>query len=1020
MTSTQAATTRKEQALWLLEQLVPGKGVNNLSLAFRVNGRLDLEALRSALDVLVRRHEVLRTVYRVDGVALVKDTAGAMPVVIERGSPVDVQDALTRFVSRPFPLDGRQLVRAAYFESPAGDHFCLAAHHLIFDTISAGILAEELVRAYETLVAGRDLDDLLTEVPVLPEPEPAEASLAFWREHLRGFEPGGLELWCGEPDVADPTLAGSNVTYELSEQARTAVRELQRRLRAPEAVVLAAAYYLLLAAHGAGPDMVVGSPVNIRTPEHARAIGYHVNVLPLRVGVDFEEDFATLVRRTRDVFFDAFSHAAVSVDILSAELNRVGSAWRDTLFRHLFNYVPEMGLPPFKIDGMTAEPVVVENVYSKFDLEFFVMSSAQAIKVRAVHYSEVLSRRDVELLVRRYEALLLAVGARADLPVRELRIWSDDDIEIIRAANQTARPDQPRTVLDAVWSHVTNVPSAVVVEAGDRRSTYRQVWDAAIATSRRLAQAGVQYGDVVAIATPRAAELVSSVLGVWLAGAVYLPVDLGHPAQRVTYLLTDSGTKAVLAHPDAPIPAGVRCTTIPVVQVSDDEPTGVAESSVLVDPLDTAYLIYTSGSTGQPKGTLITHRGLANVAAHFAEELDVGPSDGMLWMTTFAFDMCGLELYLPLVSGGRMVVGPDEARTDGQVLAGLLAEHDVDILQATPTTWRLVLDHVEGMLAGKRTITGGEPVPARLARRLVEAGTRVHHLYGPTETTIWSTSSVLDGHVPDQLDVGRPIRNTVVFIADPAGRELPIGVRGDLCIAGSGVGAGYHDRPELTAERFGEHPVHGRFYRTGDMARWRPDGTIELLGRVDRQVKLRGNRIELGEVESVLGSHPEVAAAAVVMVGDPGADAILTAFVETTASLDDLWEHARAQLPPSAVPNEFVPVDSLPVNANQKVDYPALVGIAGERRASVNVAASETRAAAEDDGPTEILLSLWRDLLGRGDVTAESNFFANGGHSLLGVQLVQRVEEVTGVRLALSELFGSPTPQALAERLRGA
>ncbi|MER7881020.1 amino acid adenylation domain-containing protein [Streptomyces solisilvae] len=1032
-------TTRKEQALWLLEQLVPDKGVNNLSLAFRVNGALRQDALARTLATLVRRHEVLRTSYRAEPTRLGKKILEPDDVRIDverrNTSPERIQQDLTAFVSASFPLDGGILVRAAHFESPGGDYFCLVAHHLVFDTISAGILAEELVLGYDAFAAGVTPIELLAPVPVMPAEEPNDGSLAFWREHLRDFEPKGLELWCGEPDVPRPTLAGDHVTLELAPQAREAVRRMARELRAPEAVVLYAAYYLLLAAHGAGPDMVVGSPVNVRGPQHQRAIGYHVNVLPVRVKVDFAEGFGQLVLRTRDTFFEAISHANVSVDILSAELNRVGSAWRDTLFRHLFNYVPDMGLRAFKIDGMTADPVVVENAYSKFDLEFFVMSSPESIRLRAVHYTEVLSTENVELLLRRYEALLLAVAGAADRPVGEFRIWSPEDHEVIEAANRTARPEQPATVLDAIRRHVASAPDSIVVEHGDRRSTYRQVWDAAVSTRRALADGGVRPGDVVAIAAPRGAELVAAVLGVWLAGAAYLPLDLTHPAERLAYQLADSGATAVLAAPGDRLPDSATGTRIQLAAVGGtatagdpevEDGTDAEDGPVLAPrPEDRAYLIYTSGSTGRPKGTLITHRGLANVAAHFAEELAVTPADRMLWITTFAFDMCGLELYMPLVAGARMVVGPDHARTDGRALAAVLDRHEIGILQATPTTWRLVLDDIADRIAGRRVICGGEPVPVALARRLVDIGCQVHHLYGPTETTIWSTSSRLVEAPGPTLDVGRPIRNTRVFITAPDGRELPIGVRGDLCIAGSGVAIGYHNRPELTASAFGEHPAHGAYYRTGDMARWRRDGSLELLGRVDRQIKLRGNRIELAEVEAVLLTHPDVTAAAVVVSGDPGSDGLLVAFVETadgTGAADRLWEHARSQLPHSAVPQDFVVLDALPRNANQKVDYPALARTADERRATTGggaaAAADDEGEAPADDTTTGVLLALWRDLLGRHDLTPRSNFFAHGGHSLLGAQLVQRIEQATGVRATLSELFGNPTPEQLAVWLR--
>jgi acyl-coenzyme A synthetase/AMP-(fatty) acid ligase/acyl carrier protein len=380
--------------------------------------------------------------------------------------------------------------------------------------------------------------------------------------------------------------------------------------------------------------------------------------------------------------------------------------------------------------------------------------------------------------------------------------------------------------------------------------------------------------------------------------------------------------------------------------------------------------------------------------------------------------MAGIELHVPLYSGGRIVIAPDEARTRGEVLRELIDRYEPGILEATPTTWRLVLDQVADRLAGRRIICGGEPVPVSLARSLVRTGCQVHHAYGPTETTIWSTSCVVPDDLGDRLDVGRPIRNTQVMVLDTNGRELPVGVRGEVCIAGRGVALGYHDRPELTADRFREHPVYGRYYRTGDLGQWRADGSLELLGRADRQIKLRGNRIELGEVEAVVLSHPQVRAAAALVIGDLSADARLVAFVETTGEADitgELWEHARATLPRSAIPQDFLVVDALPTNANQKVDYIALARLAGERAPGRGTAGAEPEPA---DEVVRELLALWRRLLDRDDVTATTNFFTHGGHSLLGAQLLQHVEQSLDVTVKLADLFSAPTPAGLAEHIR--
>ncbi|MFI6157933.1 amino acid adenylation domain-containing protein [Kitasatospora sp. NPDC051170] len=1021
----------KEEALWLLETLVPGSVPNNLSLAFRVAGRIDAAVLEQALAVLLRRHEVLRTVFRVDGARLTRNRLAPEQAhtAVERldlPAGATAHDALTAFVARPFTLDGGPLLRAAVLSDEEADHVCVAVHHLVFDAASVPVFVDELAAAYTALAAGGPLPEELTRIrAALDDPEPTAESLAHWQGRMAGFDPDVPDLWCGSADTAEPTLRGEQLTRPLSPEAAEVVRTLQRKLRAPEAVVLLAAYVLLLDAHGAGPDVVVGFPANLRPSGAERAVGYHVNVLPLRVRTDPASTVRELVRAVRDTFFESLTHTDVPVDSLARSLPRATTTWRNMLFRHVFNYLPGFGVPEFELAGARATPLPIENGYSKFDLEFFVMSADGEIRIRTVYRTEILTRTDAELLLERYEALLLAFAADPEQPVGTLLAWGERDHAVIGAANRTEAPDTAPDVLRAIHRQVRDTPDAVAVVDGERTLTYRRLWDAAHAVRAQLTAAGVAAGDTVALALPRSAELAAAVLGTWLAGAAYLPVDPDHPAQRIDHQLTDSGTRVLLARPGA-VHAPSAGLTVLHPAPATDAPAADRRAPEPADPDGHAYLIYTSGSTGRPKGTAVTHRGVANLVAHFIAELAAGPGHATLWTTTFAFDISALELYVPLASGGQVVAAPDEVRVDGGALLDLIDRHDVRTVQATPTTWRMVLDKAAAALAGRQVLCGGEPLPGTLAQQLLATGCELHHVYGPTETTVWSTSGTVPQHPGARIDIGRPIRNTRILVTDPAGRELPLGVRGELCIAGDGVAAGYHGRPELTADRFREHPRHGRHYRTGDLAHWRPDGTLALLGRSDRQVKLRGNRIELGEIEAVLLGAPDVGAVAVLVHGDSGADAELIAFVvpeaDRTPTPDQLWDWARTRLARAMVPQEFVLLDALPTNANEKVDYPALARTAAERaedaRARRRAAAADRPAADTDDDLVTALVALYDDLLPDGGATPDTNFFTTGGNSLLGALLGQRVEEMTGVSLRLAEVFQHPTPAQLAARVR--
>ncbi|GAB3486223.1 non-ribosomal peptide synthetase [Amycolatopsis cihanbeyliensis] len=1019
-TATAHPATRKEASLWLLDRFVPDSGVNNLSLAFRVRGRLDAGALEGTLRHLLRRYPVLRTVFTDTEGELSKRylTPEEISVPVERHErpATGIEDRLTTFVARPFRADGGPLLRVLHLTGGEGDICCVAIHHSISDVQSTTLLRDAFVSCYDALAAGSPPPEE-AEVPVWTEPEPSADSARFWREQLRGFRSTELELWCEHPEPGETTLAGDEVTHTLSEQAREAVKRLQRQVRAPESVVLLAAYYLLLANHGAGPDLTVGSPVSARSKEAAQAVGYHSNMVTLRVRVEREEGFRQLAGRTRRTFLEAMAHLDFPADELLEVVEREDSSWRNVLFRHAFNYVPyDETQKDFTLAGEPAELLVVENGSSQFDLEFFVTSSARSLQVRGVFYTGVLDRADVELMLQRYEALLIAVEAEPDRPVAELPAWCARDREVITAANANDRPLPYETVPRAVAERVREVPDAVAVRDGERAVSYRQLWAAAVATRDLLTESGIGAGDTVALLARRGPELAAAVLGSWLAGAGYLPLDPQHPLQRITYQLDDSRAGTVIAGGDTAVPGGRK--VLPLVTVDTAEPVDLDQAVALAaaaEPEGTAYLMYTSGSTGLPKGIPIRHRSLANVIADYAERFGgTGGASATAWLSTVSFDISAIELLIPLVRGGQVVVAPDEARSEGTAMAELLRDEEIGFVQATPTTWRLVAGEIADLLPGRTVLTGGEPIPAELARDMVEAGATVWNVYGPTESTIWATAGRIPAGVRGRVDVGTPVANTTVFIAGPDGRELPIGLRGELCVAGTGVGPGYHDRAELTAERFGEHETHGRFYRSGDVARWRPDGRLDLLGRMDRQVKLRGNRIELGEVEGVLLTHPGVGAAAVVVVGDPGVDGVLVAFVCLSGGQDvlgTLWDHAHTMLPRSVVPHRFIPVEDFPKTGSGKVDYRELA-----RRAEGELGGEATGAEPEQASGELVtrLLGLWRTLLERTDLDETSHFFAEGGHSLLGAKLAQEIEQGIGVRLKLTDIFEHPTPRALA------
>ncbi|MEH1015823.1 amino acid adenylation domain-containing protein [Micromonospora sp. CPCC 206060] len=1017
---------RTEHAFWVLDQLAPDSGVSNIGIAFRTARPLRWWPLQTAVNHLLRRHPALRLRFpELDGTPVrhltpAEEATVTVPTRATTGDRL-VTD-LQEFLHEPFDLGCDLLFRAAHHTLPDGASVvALAAHHIVIDAPSVQILVEEFGRIYDGITTtGHIPDDLAGEAPLLAAPQPAPESTRYWLDHLRGADPATMVLPGARPTPARPTFAGHTCSWSMTDTAQEAMRDLRQRLHTSDNVVLMSAFCLTLLRHGAGPDLIIGVPVGTRRPATQQHVGYGVSTMPLRVRVDPGAGFADLVQRVGDAFFAGIEHADATVEQVLTERGHGTGDWRVPLFRHMFNYRP---WSDEKIRVCGEVPDYVEDLFdrSRLDLQCIAVPEPDRFTLRCWHSTEVHDEADIAAFVARMQALLVQAAADPDRAVTELPFGSPTDESTGERLNRTDRSwGTPDTVAERIVARAAHDPDATAVADGDRRVSYRELLDRAAAVRDLLRAHRVGPGDLVALALGRSVELAAAVLGVWAAGAGYLPLAPGPPAGRLAYQVDDAGARVVLTIGDTP--AG--WSAVPVLPVPAD---GAAAAGPLLDgpvaPDACAYAIYTSGSTGRPKAVVVTHRNLLNLVCDFTDRLGPGAARTVLWSTAATFDISALELLLPLLNGGTVVVAPDGALLRPRDLLELIVHRDVSLVQATPTAWRMLAPEAGDELTGRVLLCGGEPMPATLARRLRALGGRVYNVYGPTETTIWSTVAELDGDPDDPVPIGVPLANTRIFVADAHGRPLPPGVPGELCIAGAGVGAGYLNRPELTAERFGEHPDYGRFYRTGDIARLRHDGVLELSGRTDRQVKLRGHRIELDEVEAVLHEHPEVAAAAVTVRGDPQDDGRLVAFVQVRAGAgdhrqlrDQLWHHARATLPDAAVPSGILVLDRLPTTANGKVDHRALHTVEVD---AAPVAVPDAGPGAADPELVEALTGLWREALRRPGLGPHDNFFLNGGHSILAARLVTRIEQLTGRPAGVQVVFTHPTPAELAAHLGG-
>ncbi|GAA1369371.1 non-ribosomal peptide synthetase [Catellatospora chokoriensis] len=1015
---TEEPVSDRERALWMLHRLAKGRGLCNVGFGLRVDGPLRWWPLQEALDQLVRRHQGLRVTFVGDGVRLHRRCAPADGAHLRLETATCTEDGLdelvTEFVGTPLDVAAGPLIRVKLVALPTGSVICFVAHHLVADWTTALSVLREVSRLYDAFAAGRELPpDLRGAAHEARSAAPAEEDLHYWAEHLAGVDASRMSLAGARPLPSPPTLAGDRVDRDLAPVA-DAVARLRVRTRSSDNIVLLAAYCALLARHGAGPDLVVGVPVSARRSDTADAFGYHVSTLPLRVRVELERGFDDLVAQVRSAFLNGLEHSAASFESVQPHLGLGSGDWRTPLFRHAFNFRP---LTPSdeqpSMGGLPARQIDAGHGLSRLDFDMIVFAGPQSLQLTAVFSTEAHDRSEVEALVDRFARLLAALDADPAASLGAVDLATDADRRAVAALNGAVGPPVDGavpTVPELIFEQGRRSPDAIAV--GDW--TYRQLLERAAAIAATLGKHGVGPGNVVAIHLDRGPELAAAALGVWTIGAGYLPLDPAHPVARGTHQLNDGGVRVLISQ--QPLPEQWAAGRIVLA------PEGTARPvAPVTGPL--AYLIYTSGSTGAPKGVEVGHAGLANVVRHFADLLDAGPEDRFLWLTTASFDISALEIFLPLSVGARAVAVSDRVRLSARELAAVFEAEQVTIAQATPTTWRFLAPELGDRLRGVRVLCGGEALTLALAERLLDAGCRLFNVYGPTETTIWSTSAELRQPLPDQIPIGRPIANTTVSVRDAAHRPLPPGVPGELCLGGTGLAIGYRGDGARTAERFRTDDSQGRYYRTGDEVALTADGELRYLGRLDRQLKIRGQRIEPAEVESVFESHPEVAAAAAFAQTDAAGEMALTIAVRPAASLAEhdteqtlaarLAEHARRFLSSGAVPSRVLVVESFPLTGNEKIDYGALAAAS----ASADPGSARMASASPEDPVVRTVVEIWREVLGDRRVGPGSQFFLSGGHSLAAVRVAERLSAVFGTEIGFDTVFVAPTPVLLAAHI---
>ncbi|MDT5028082.1 MAG: hypothetical protein QOE61_4508, partial [Micromonosporaceae bacterium] len=984
-----------QQRLWFLNEFQADDTEYNSALALRLRGRIDIPALVGALGELRHRHESLRTTFdEVDGKAVqVVHPASDLAVPVVECTAGDLDRVLLAEFSRPFDLRRGPLLRALLVRLGEDDHvLLLGSHHIVVDGWSLGVLSEELAALYrgERLAPPtlQYADFAVWQRRRLTDSVLAE-HLDHWRRELTGIPP--LELPTDRPRPAERTSAGATHRFTVPAGPTRLLRELARERETTLFTVIVAACQVLFARYAGQEDVAVGTVTTGRNQsELGRMVGFFVNTVVLRSIVDGHGTFTEFLGEVKETVLEAFGHDEVPFDRLVDAAGVARDLSRNPLFDVMVLLQNTKSRPP-EFVGLEVEQVDLSRWAANFDLSVEFTERGHELECVLEYNTDLFDAATMQRLAGHLLVLLGEITTNPDRPVGALPLISPDERrQVLRDWNDTNVDAPAATFPELFEAQVRRTPDAIALVCGDTSLSYTELNAQANRVAHRLIADGVRVEQVVAVSLPRSADTVVAILAVLKAGAVYLPIDPELPAERREHMIADSGAVRVI---DGPI-----------------DPTGCSEtdSASPLRPDNAAYVIYTSGSTGRPKGVVVTHQSLANLLVNHREDFVAAAGGGRLRVAlsaAFSFDT-SWEGPVLMADGHELHLLDDSVRLEPEALVDYVRAHRIDFLDLTPSYVQQLL--LAGLLDGehrpKVLMLGGEPLGEALWRDLAAVvGTASYNFYGPTETTVDAVSCRVLGARPV---IGRPLGNLRAFVLNDRLDPVPVGVPGELFLAGVQVARGYLRRPGLTADRFVANPfgpAGSRMYRTGDRVRWTPSGKLDYLGRADEQVKIRGFRIEPGEVETALRRHPDVTEA-IVVAREDGGHQRLVAYLTAPVPPAELRELLRRTLPDYMIPSAFVELAQIPLTPNGKVDRRALP--APEAKAESGFVAPRTPAEIE-------LARIWAEVLGADRVGVEDNFFGLGGDSILSIQVVSRARRA-GLRLTSREVFRHQTIAELA------
>jgi amino acid adenylation domain-containing protein len=1036
-----------QQRLWFLDRLEPDSAIYIIPCPVRLKGPLEITALKNALQAMVDRHESFRTIFRI------VDSQPAQVILASASLDIPVTDLacfseeerelkaarlIETDAQQPFDLSRDLLLRANLLRLAPAEHILLVTmHHIICDGWSMGIFFRDLAAFYQAFCRG--------EEPALPELPIQYADFAVWqREWLRGENlqkqidywkqqlagaPPLLEFPADRQRPAIPSYRGSSLSFSIDKTVAESLQALGRKEGCTLFMLLFAAFQTLAARSTGQTDIVTGTPIaNRNPPETENIIGCFINTIMLRTDCSGDPTFRELLHRVRSTALDGYANQDLPFEKLVEELRPPRLQSYSPLCQNLFT-LQNTPLPQETLGDLQWKFLDVDNETAKFDISLTLTEKSSGIEGSLVFATDLYDSTTMERLIAHYKVLLEGIAEDPGRRISSLPLLCPAERrQLLAEWNHTqSQYEKNCCIHELIEMQTMRTPDAIAAQFENEFLTFAQLDQQAARLARVLQSLGVGPEVLVGICVERSLQMLVALLAILKAGGAYIPLDPHYPKDRLDFVLQDSKATVLLTQnsllddfPQINSPDFNAGNGPKIICLDSDVLSATPENSQrlnsLVTPENLAYVLYTSGSTGKPKGVQIPHRAVVNFLQSMQKNPGLSSTDKLLAITTLSFDIAGLELLLPLITGAQVVIAKTETAMDGKLLAGKIRQCGATVLQATPATWRLLLNAGWKGEPRLKILCGGEAWPEELARELLPRCNSLWNMYGPTETTIWSAVSRVQAKQTPLIST--PIANTQLYILDAQLQPVPIGVAGELHIGGDGLARGYLNRPELTAEKFIPNPFQdtpgSRIYKTGDLVRYRNDGQIEFLGRLDHQVKIRGFRIELGEIQSLLAAHPAVREAVVIAREDTPGEKRLTAYVicepEQTCRAETLREYLKQKLPEYMVPAAFVFLEKFPLTPNGKVDRKQLPQPEFNR--------PEAASIAPRDALEMQLTKLWEKLFNVEPVGIRDNFFDLGGHSLLAVRLFAEIEKITGKNLPMVTLFQAPTVELLAGILR--